>query len=343
MLDIDPSARYIWLIVIAILVVFSGLFSASETALTSCSQFKIKVQANDGDRTAKLINKFITHTDISIITILIGNNFVATIISTISTVLLVSFLAENGEYASLIATIIITIILYIFGDTIPKILARSVPDKFIRIAVYPLVFFYIIFLPITYFFYFISLGIRKTCRIKQKAAFTEEEFTAYIDDIEDKGLLDEDESEIIQNAVDFMDTSVRECFTPLDKIEMININGLTNLQLNAKLSNTTYSRIPVYDKDKNNIIGILNVKKYFNAFMDDSHVEVRSILTQPFFVEPSLKLDDIFKRFQNDHIHIALIKNNESIIGMITMEDILEELVGEIAEPLIESKNKENK
>ncbi|MEG0529179.1 MAG: hemolysin family protein [Bacilli bacterium] len=338
MLSIDPSARYLWIILVLILVFCTSMFSACETALTSCNQFKFKVLANEGNKTAKLITKFIDNNDKSIITILVGINVVTTVISTIATVLLVAALGQNAEYSSLIATLIITVTLYIFGDTIPKILARAIPDKFIVFGIYLLTFCYYLFYPFTMFFYYIALGVKKLCKIKEKAIITEEEFSAFIDDIEDKGMIDEDESDIIQSAIDFADTSVKECLTPLTKMQMINIVGLTNVGLNAALLDINYSRIPVYDTDPNNIVGILNVKKYFNAYMDDNHVDVRSILSKPYFVDSSTKIDDIFNKFQSEHVHIAIIKNNNVIIGMITMEDILEELVGEIAEPLLENK-----
>ena len=158
--------------------------------------------------------------------------------------------------------------------------------------------------------------------------------TITVEDIQEEGMLEEEESEIIQAAVDFGDYTVKDVLMPLNKMTMYNSLDYSKRDMLKFLTTVPYSRIPVYEKDKDNIIGILHVKKYLLAVKDNKkYINFKSILTKPSFVDASTKIDDMLDIFQTSHVHIAIVQNkNNKTIGMVTMEDVVEKLVGDIDE-----------
>lgn len=326
------------IVVIVILLFVTAWFSGCETAIESCNQFKIRVKANDGSKVAKYATKIIDKFDNNVISVLIGYNITSTIMSTVATVVFTIVLP--AEWVNLVSTIVIAVLCYVFSDTLPKIIARAAPDTYLMISTYPMMVFYWIFWPLTQFFSLIAKGIKKVFKVKEDAAFTEEDFSNTVDEFEDQGLIEEEDSDVIQAALEFDDITVKECFTPVEKMTCINIDGLTNVQLNKILLESNFSRIPVYSGDINNIIGVLNVKQYFNEYMEDKHVSVPSILNEAYFIEPNTMIDDLFEGFKKNRTHLAIVKQNDKVLGMITMDDVLEELVGEMT---ISKKNEEVK
>lgn len=319
-----------WQIVVIVILLFvTAWFSGCETAISSCNQFKFRVLANDGNKTAKYATKIIDKFDNNVISVLIGYNISSTVMSTLATVMFVAFLPS--ELVNLVSTIVIAVLCYVFSDTLPKIIARAAPDTYLKISVYPMIFFYYLFWPLIQFFALISKGVKKLFKVKEDISFTEEDFSNTVDSFEDEGFLEEEESDVIQNALDFDDITVKECFTPIEKMTCINIDGLSNEDLNKILLESKFSRIPVYSEEINNIIGVLNVKQYFNEYMEDKHVSVPSILNDVYFITPNTMIDDLFEGFKKHRTHLAIVKQNEKVLGMITMDDVLEELVGELS------------
>lgn len=319
-----------WQIVVIVILLFvTAWFSGCETAISSCNQFKFRVLANDGNKTAKYATKIIDKFDNNVISVLIGYNISSTVMSTLATVMFVAFLPS--ELVNLVSTIVIAVLCYVFSDTLPKIIARAAPDTYLKISVYPMIFFYYLFRPLMQFFALISKGVKKLFKVKEDISFTEEDFSNTVDSFEDEGYLEEEESDVIQNALEFDDITVKECFTPIEKMTCINIDGLSNEDLNKILLESKFSRIPVYSEEINNIIGVLNVKQYFNEYMEDKHVSVPSILNDVYFITPNTMIDDLFEGFKKHRTHLAIVKQNEKVLGMITMDDVLEELVGELS------------
>lgn len=329
----DPIS---WLIIVLCLI-GSFFCSASETAISGCNRFKMQIKADDGNKTAKLVLKICGKYDRALTTVLIGNNIVAVVISAISTLLFVKYLKNTGlnEYASIISSILMSFVVYILGDTFPKTIARQIPDTISLIFAWPIYFFMIIFYPISILFELLAKAIEKIFKVKDSSSFTEEDFENIVEKVSDEGVLDDEQSEILQSTLDYIDTDVKEVLTPKDKIFAIDIQNLTNDKLQKIIIDTKYSRIPVYDKIFDNMIGVLNVKIYFEEYLKDPHLEIRSIIQKPYFVNPNFKIDDLFNGFKRHHTHIALVKDqHQHIVGMVTMEDILEELVSDISEPL---------
>ena len=319
-----------WQIVVIVILLFvTAWFSGCETAISSCNQFKFRVLANDGNKTAKYATKIIDKFDNNVISVLIGYNISSTVMSTLATVMFVAFLPS--ELVNLVSTIVIAVLCYVFSDTLPKIVARAAPDTYLKISVYPMIFFYYLFWPLIQLFALISKGVKKLFKVKEDISFTEEDFSNTVDSFEDEGYLEEEESDVIQNALEFDDITVKECFTSIEKMTCINIDGLSNDDLNKILLESKFSRIPVYSEEINNIIGVLNVKQYFNEYMEDKHVSVPSILNDVYFITPNTMIDDLFEGFKKHRTHLAIVKQNDKVLGMITMDDVLEELVGELS------------
>lgn len=330
-----------WLI-IGICVLIHFFFSASETALSCCNRFKMQVKADDGNKTAKLVIKVLDKFDRALTTVLIGSNIVAIAASAVSTVLFLRYFQSLGVedfLVSLISSITISLLIYALGDALPKTIARAIPDTISTIVIYPVygllwIFTYII--PITLLFELLTKAIDKIFKVKKGTDLTEEDFENTIDKVTDEGVLEEEQAEIIQSALEFADTNVKEVLTPREKIFALDINGLTHDKLKDILINTNYSRIPIYDEDFDHFIGVLHIKTYFKAIEERSNASIRKMLQKPYFISPNVMIDDLFNGFKKHHTHLALVRDrNHHVIGMVTMEDVLEELVSDIAEPSV--------
>ena len=296
----------------------------------------MQIKADDGSHAAKTVLKVIEHYDRALTTVLIGNSVVAIAISSISTMLFVRYFdgTNMSEYASLISSIIMTFVVYIFGDALSKTIAKAIPDTLSLIIVYPTYGLMILITPITLIFEGLTKLINKLFKDKNEEDITEEDFENIVEQVSDEGLFEEEQSEIIQSALEFSDTKVKEVFTPIDKVYAINIKGLTHEKLGEILSTTKYSRIPVYNKDYDHFIGVLHVKLYLESFIKNENVSIRKTLVKPYYVYQNVTIDDLFNGFKKHHTHLALVTNStKRVIGMVTMEDVLEELVSDISEP----------
>ena len=328
----DPLS---WLL-IAICIIGHFFFSSSETALSCCSRFKIQVEADEGRRSSKLIVKVIDKFDRALTTILVGNNIVAVAISAVSTVLFYRYFEGTGlaPYASLISSIIMTIIVYVLGDTLPKTIARAIPDTISRIVIYPIYALMIIFTPITIIFEGMVKLFEIIFKNKGEEDFTSEDLEKVLEHSEEEGVLDEEQVDIIQSALEFADTRAKDVLTRRNKIFALDINELDSTRLNKAINKTNYSRIPIYDKELDNYIGVLNVKSYIKEYLANPNVNIRSLLQEPYVVPNKIMLVDLLEGFKKHHTHLAMVTNkDEHIIGMVTMEDVLEELVEDISEP----------
>lgn len=327
----NSSKLAIYIVIIFVCVIWSAFFSATETALTCSNRVRIKVKAENGSKTAKLVLKFLDKYDRSLITLLIGNNIVNNIASSLATVVGIMILANEG-LASVVSTIIMTLIVFIFGEVFPKNLAKNNPEKAISVFCYILVFFHIIFYPLMLVLNFILWSVKKLLHIeKSENIITEDEFQGIIETVEEEGGIDEEESDIIQAAVDFGDITVKDVLTPVEKVVAIDLKKTSRKELMKYLRDIEFSRIPVYDGNRNKIIGILHVRKFLKNAMKSRNFSVRAAITEAFFVSDSTKLDDMTEIFKKEKKHMALVKdNNNNIIGLVTMEDVLEELVGEL-------------
>lgn len=327
----DPLS---WLIIL-ILIFFFAFFAASETALASCNRFKMKVDAENDSKTAKVVLKLLDKFDHILTVTLVGNNIISIIISAISTVMFFNYFSQIGleTYASVISTAVITFVVYIFGDTLPKTIAKAIPDTLSKIVAYPIYILSYVLFPIAYLFSLLVKLFNKIFKVKEEPTITEEDITSALEQGTEDEVLTSEQTEIIQSALDFVDTNVEEVLTPKNKMFALDINTLNHEKLNEILLNTNYSRIPIYKGGMDNIIGVLHMRTYLEAYLKNKKVSIKSTLQKPYFVTTDVMIDDIFNGFKKNRVHIAIVKNkNEKVVGMVTMEDVLEELVSDISE-----------
>lgn len=332
----DDPLSYLYLAIILILIIFSAFCSSTETAYACLNKYKIRVQADEGNKKAKLMLKTYERFDRTLVMSLLGYNFSSVAISTISAILFFEIFKsiQSETLISLISTAIMTFLVYIFCDMVPKMIARANPEKVAANNVYIANGLYYLLFPLIYLFYLLIKLVNKLFMHKVDNMMTEEDFTNVVEDLEKKDLIEENESDIIYASLDFTDTSVKEVLTKRNKIFYIDVKGLSKDKLNDAILSTQFTRIPVCYGSIDKIIGILHVKTYIKKYLENPNFPVLNTLQKPYYVSTKIKLDDMLEGFKKHHTHIAIVRNEDKVVGLITMEDVLEELVGKIAEPL---------
>ena len=324
-------------VIIGICVLAHFFFSAGETALACVNRFKMQVEADDGKKSARLVLHVCEKYDRALITVLIGSNIVSIVASAISTILFYHILSSSGlvpDTISLISSIVISLLIYVIGDALPKTIARSIPDTISKAFVFPIYFFMLILFPITFVFDKLTRLIEKIFKVKDETTFDEEDFENVVEKVSDEGIIEEEQGDIIQSALEFADTNVKEVLTPRKRIFALDIRNLDREKLHQIILETNYSRIPIYDGSFDNMIGVLHIKTYLSAYLRNPNASIRRKLQKPYFVSSNIMIDDLFNGFKKHHTHIALVRDkNKKIIGMVTMDDVLEELVSDISEP----------
>ena len=311
---------------IAVLVIFSAYFSATETAFTSVNRIRIKNLANDGDRKARDVLELTEKFDSMLSTILVGNNIVNIAMSAIATVL---FMEIYPVYGATIATAVITVIVLIFGEISPKSLAKENPEKFAMFSAPFLRFFMVLLAPINWIFGWWKKLLAKLFNADGVNPITEDELLTIVEEAETEGSIDTDQSELIQNAIEFNDLEAWDVLTPRVDIKAIEIDE-TQDEIAELFLSTGFSRLPVYEDDLDNIVGVLNQKDFHN-YIRGTDTPVSEYVKPVIFVAGSMKIAQLLKRLQTVKTHIAIIVDEYGgTSGLVTMEDIIEELVGEI-------------
>jgi CBS domain containing-hemolysin-like protein len=308
---------------LVLLLILSGFFSSAETALFSISKTKARHLAKN-DRTGRLINTMKEDPHRLLSTILIGNNVVNVGASALATSLAIGMFPG---YAVGIATGVMTFLILVFGEVFPKSIATRNNIFIARLAIYPIYWLSMAFYPILIFLNFIP---RITGKIKKSPRVTEEELMTIVEAVEEEGQIKEEEKELIHNIFEFDDTAASEIMTP--RGDMFVIDADADLDLEAMLA-SGYSRIPVIEGDIDHIIGILNIKDLFLQSLSGAVADVRRIMRAPYFVPENKKLDSLLQQFKKRRNHMAIIVDEHGgVSGLITLEDALEEIVGDIAD-----------
>lgn len=356
LLNTLANVEYVWgmpsymcWVIIAILLFLSMLFSACENAYSLCNKFHFKALAEKGKLIGKVITKLVDKFDNTLITVLIGNNAVATLMSSLCSILFYQICQNNnwgGGVEILLSTVIVGFLCYIIGDTIPKVISKALPNQIAILMAYPIIALQYLLYPLVFIYRCILSLLHKLFKIKDENLLSKQEILEQIDDaVNDETMLDDekekeklfenDEKEIISHVMSFDERKVSTIYTPLDKTISLNINGLTCDMINEKLPEIPYSRVPIYDDEKDNIIGILVLRTYFQKYVSDPHLSIPSILEQPVFVYSDDMLDDAFESMNSNKNHLAIVKNrDEKVIGILSMGDVLEEVVDDIDEDL---------
>lgn len=328
------------IVVLVILIALSGFFSSSETALTTVSKIKIRTMANEGDARAKMVQKVTGNTQKMLSAILIGNNVVNISASSIATVLFVDLFGSSGAG---IATGIMTLLVLIFGEITPKNMAsRQALKLSLRVAgiIYAIT---VVLTPVIFVVNHICGFILKLTgadKDDKKAKMTEAEFRTIVDVGNESGAIENEEKDYINNLFDFSDTEVKELMIPRIDVTMINVNW-SYAKVRSVFMKEMYTRIPVYDGDSDHVIGILNMKDLLKK-KDDEQFSLKSYLREPFFTYEFKNADELFNQMRKKRIHMAIVLDEfGSVSGIVTLEDLLEELVGDIQDEYDEREEKE--
>lgn len=339
----DPLS-IIYLILIFVFTLMAAFFALTETAFSCINKYRFQVKKDHGSITAKAVLWIAERFDTTLVTVLIGTNIASVVLSVMSTILFTRTIMPgvNESISSFVSALVMAIILYIFGETIPKQIGKKIPNKVASVCVYPLFIIFIALYPISLVFTGVSWVAKKLFPTKEDPEVTEEDFASLVELNEKKGLLEEGESDVILNSIDFSDTAVKEVLTSRRKMFMINLQGLKNEDVAKIVCETQYSRIPVYKEEPNKVIGVLIVKKFLSMYLKDKHFDINRCIEKPYIVSPSVKIDDLTDGFRTNHTQSALVYKKDILVGMVTMEDVLEELVGPIGEkePLVGGETK---
>lgn len=318
------------IIALVFLVAMSAVFSSSETAITSVSKIKVRQLDQKDNKNAHLLKKLHDNMQTTISTILIGNNIVNIAASSIATILFTNIFHQNG---ALISTVVMTVFVLIFGEVIPKTIAqyknKSVALKFSRF-IYLLT---IVFKPIVKILNVLTRLVIKLFvgEDEDSSTLTEEELKTLVEVSEEEGVLKNQETEIMINALELKETLAVDIMTPRTSMASVDIEDAES-DLNEIIKNITYSRIPVYEDSIDDIIGVLHIKELAHKIIeDDRDFKVRDILKPAFYAYEYIPVVDLFKQMRTKNISISIIIDEYGgTSGIVTMEDILEELVGEI-------------
>ncbi len=322
-------------ILIVLCLIGSAFFSGTEIAYTSLSKLKVKKEGEEQTPTEKLVSFIYNHYDFALSTVLVGNNLVniaATSVATVIAVNLAASMAIADELASSIVTVVMTVIILIVGEITPKMVARCISEPFAKMAAYPLLILMIVFFPIV----LLTSGIVKLLsmiwkkKAEQEVTITEEELENLLDTAEDEGVIDENETELLQSALEFTDLDAGDILTPRIDVVGFDVNDPIE-DILAVISESQFSRYPVYERTVDHVVGILYVKHLLRELAENKTVNLRELLLEPIFIPKSMRLHDIMNEFRSHRTHMVVVADEYGgIEGIVTMEDVLEELVGEI-------------
>lgn len=315
-------------VLIIILILCSAYFSATETALSSVNKIRLKHMADNGSRAAQRTLGILDRYDKALTTILIGNNIVNIACSSIATILAISLVGE--KYGSLVSTIATTVIVLIFGEVMPKSIAKDFAEPVAMFSSGIISFLMVIFTPFSAFFILLKKGVSKLLHSSDTVSMTEEELKVMIDEIEDEGVLEQQESNLVRSALEFDEITVDEIITPRVRITAVEI-GEEIGAVRQKFLQEEYSRMPVYERTLDNIIGIITEKEFFKQYEKGTDFTIRSIMQETLYLPQMQKLSEVFRTMQKQKCHMSVVLDQHGgTLGIVTMEDILEELVGEI-------------
>jgi len=319
----------VYLIIIVVCMVLSAYFSATETAFSSFNRIRVKNLAEKGDKRATLALKLADDYDKLISTILIGNNIVNILASAMGTLLFGMIISGNAELAATVSTAVLTVSVLIFGEITPKTLAKNFPESFVRFSAPIIRVVCIILYPFNFIFGLWQKLLAKMFKKDDDQGMTEEELISIIEEAEEEGDLDEEESSLIKSAIEFGDLEVGDIFTPRIDITALPVNA-DKATVIKTFTESGYSRIPVYEDDLDNIIGILYYKDFYALAME-SATPLTEIMKPAIFVAKTQKVNDLMKELQEKQLHMAVVTDEYgSTAGLVTLEDILEEIVGDI-------------
>ena len=324
-------------LLIVLLLMGSAFFSGTEIAYTSLSKLKIKKDRENPSRIQKLVLFIYDHFDNALSTLLIGNNLVNIAATSIATVLAVKLADDLGgkitdDTASTIVTVVMTVLILIIGEITPKMIARRCCDSISRMAAIPVLVLMVVLFPAVLVTSWVVNLFSLLWRRKDghEVTITEEEFENILDTAEDEGVIDESETELLQSALEFTDLDAGDILTPRIDVVGFEIHDSMETVLGI-INETQFSRYPVYERTVDHVVGILYVKHLLKELAEGREASLRELMLEPVFIPKSMKLHAIMDEFRSSRTHMAVVADEYGgITGIVTMEDELEQLVGDI-------------
>lgn len=327
----DSPAGY--LIAIFVLLLLAAYFAGAEIALASVNRIRLANRAEDGDKRAKRVIYILDHFDKALTTLLIGTNVTHAGIATLSTVFtytLFDSIESMPDYAVSISTVISTVVVFLLGEMIPKAFGKACNEKFALAIAGSLVFLMKVLTPISFFFATISNWVSRPFKKKaeETPTVTEDELYDIIETFVEENDIDEETEELVQNAIEFSERTAKAVMTPWKKVLYVHEND-SNEKVLELIRSSTYSRLPVVN-DEGWVVGTLSVRTFLKCHYKKETFNVRQIMRSATMINASTEVDDLLSTLSANRTHIAYVQSLGKIIGIITVEDILEELVGEI-------------
>ena len=315
-------------IIILLLILVSSFCSCAETAFSCASTIRLKRWADEGNKKAKRALKIAEDFDKTLTAILILNNIVNLGCSALATVLCIELF---GDYGAAVATGGTTLLVLTFGEIIPKCFGKEKADRIAVAFALPLKIIIIILIPFIHLFIYVKRFALFVFRIKSdESVVTEDELKYIVESIEEQGVLEQQESEMVRSVLDFDETSVEEILTPRVDDTGIDIDSTTE-EILSTIKTQRYSRIPVYEESIDNIVGILHTWDYLEAIASGKKPVLKNLITPPYFIFKTQNLSSVLSEFRRKKLHIAIVTDEYGgTLGIVTMEDLLEEIVGEI-------------
>ena len=317
------------LLAIVGLLALSGYFSASETAFSTMNRNKIKTLAQEKNKSAKIALKLTENYGKLISTILVGNNIVNISLSSIATLFFLELIQNNESLATFTSTAVITVAVLIFGEISPKTLAKESPEKLALFSAPIMNVLFMVLTPVNFIFNAWNKMILKVFKVKNETTVTEDDLLSIVDEAETVGGIDEEESKIIRSAIEFNDLDVHDVLTPRVDVVAVDVNDSIEDIHNA-FRKSGFSRLPVYKDTIDNVLGVINQKDFYEHVMLN-HRKLKAIIAPAKMVTPFMKISDLMKLLQRSKSHMAIVIDEYGgTQGIVTLEDIIEELVGEI-------------
>lgn len=317
-------------VIIILLVMCSAFFSSAETAYSSVSKIRLKNYADNGNKKAKKALYIAEHYDKALSTILVGNNIVNIAASSLATLFFVSFMDDAA--GTLVSTIVLTIVVLIFGEVMPKNIAKQNSESLCMRFGGALHVLMVIMTPVTFLLLKLTSFVQKRASKskKKEPSVTEDELKYIVESIEEEGVLEEQESELVQSALEFDEKTVYDVLTPRVDMITIDIEGDPK-KIRETVLRERFSRIPVYQGNIDNIIGVLHTRDYLECMLSNDYPDIRELIQPAYFIYRSKRLSSLLADFRYKQVHIAIVTDEYGgTLGMVTMEDLLEQLVGEI-------------
>lgn len=314
------------LIALAVLILMSAYFSATETAFSSVNKIRLKNMAADGDKKAKRALELANDFDRILSTILVGNNIVNIGATSLATVI---FIEYYGSVGPTISTIVMTVIVLIFGEISPKSMAKEAPETFTMFSAPILKFFMAILAPVNFIFSLWKKLLSMVIKVDEDRKMTQDELMVLVDEVTQDGSIDEDEGKLLRSAIEFTERCAEDILTPRIDLEAVSSDA-TKEEVALLFQESRFSRLLVYEDSIDDIIGVIHQKDFYTE-KGITGRKLSEVMTEPVFVPKSIKISDLLKYLQRNKSHIAVVSDDYGgTLGIVTMEDILEELVGEI-------------